>query len=295
VIERSAFDRIIGLPIWAGKVDPRPLDGGMTNHNFLVEDRGQRFVVRLGADNPVHNILRWHERAASEAAARAGVSPAVVHAEPGLMVLAFIDGKTFDEPDVRAHIDRVGRLLSNAHRSVGEAMQGATLAFWPFQVNRDYLARLHREASRHRPKLARYAAVNAALEKALGPIELIFGHNDLLPANIIDDGKRLWLIDWDYAGFNTAFFDLGGLASNASFSDAETARLLESYFGRPADAAMRRGAEIMTVVSLMRETLWSMVSEQNAMVDFDYVTYTAKNEERLERALAAIDLTPDAG
>jgi thiamine kinase-like enzyme len=288
------IDRIAKLPLWAGKVDPIPLDGGMTNRNFLVEDCGRRFVVRLGEDNPVHNILRWHERAASEAAARAGVSPPVVHAEPGLLVLEFIDGKTFDEPDVRADIERIAPLLRRAHRAVGEAMQGATLAFWPFQVNRDYIARLHRENSRHMSKLARYAAVNSALERALGPIDMIFGHNDLLPANIIDDGKRLWLIDWDYAGFNTPFFDLGGLASNASFSAPETDQLLERYFDRPVDDAMRRGATIMSVVSLMRETLWSMASEQNAMVDFDYAAYTQKNEERLEAALAANTLTPDA-
>jgi thiamine kinase-like enzyme len=286
-LQAQLLSKIMQLPLWRSKIDPVPLDGGMTNRNFLIEDRGKRYVVRIGEDNPVHNILRWHERAASEAAARAGVSPPVIYAEPGLMVLAFIEGKTFDEPDVRASIDRIGPLLKRAHRAVGEAMQGATLAFWPFQVNRDYMARLQRENSRHVSKIDRYLNINASLERALGPIELIFGHNDLLPANLIDDGKRLWLIDWDYAGFNTAFFDLGGLASNASFSPDETDRLLQAYFGRSADDDLRRAAQIMTIVSLMRETLWSMVSEQNAMVEFDYATYTAKNEDRLEQALAA--------
>jgi thiamine kinase-like enzyme len=282
--------RAASLPIWKGKVEPEPLDGGMTNRNFKVRDAGRSYVVRIGEDNPVHNILRWHERAASEAAARASVSPAVVHAEPGVLVLDFIEGRTFGEADVRYNIPKVAPLLRKAHRSVGEAMQGPTLAFWPFQVNRDYLARLQRENSRHSPKLPRHATLNAQLERDLGPIELIFGHNDLLPANIMDDGQRLWLIDWDYAGFNTALFDLGGLASNASFSGDETDALLEAYFERPVDESMRRGARIMTVVSLLRETLWSMVSEQNAMVEFDYATYTAKNEERLEEAVFALDI-----
>jgi thiamine kinase-like enzyme len=282
------LSRAAALPCWSGKVDPQPLSGGMTNHNFVVEDRGQRLMVRIGADNPVHGILRWHEQAASEAAARAGISPQVVYAEPGALVMAYIEGRTFDEPDIRTNISRIAALLRRAHREVGHAMQGATLAFWPFQVNRDYLGRLTRENSRHAEKLPRLAALNSDLETALGPVEIVFGHNDLLPANIMDDGKRLWLIDWDYAGFNTPYFDLGGLASNASFSSKETDALLEAYFERPADDEMRRGAKIMTVVSLLRETLWSMVSEQHAMVAFDYASYTAKNEERLEGAVAAM-------
>ncbi len=286
-IARAAF-----LPCWSSTVDPRPLSGGMTNHNFVVEDRGRKLMVRIGEDNPVHGILRWHEQAASEAAARAGISPGIVYAEPGALVMEFIEGRTFDEPDIRANIPAIASLLRRAHREVGHAMQGATLAFWPFQVNRDYLGRLARENSHHAAKLPRLAKLNSELEAALGPVEIVFGHNDLLPANIMDDGKRLWLIDWDYAGFNTPFFDLGGLASNASFSAAETDALLEAYFDRPADAAMRRGAEIMTVVSLLRETLWSMVSEQHAMVAFDYASYTAKNEERLEAALASLEHSP---
>ncbi len=283
--------RAAALPCWSGKVDPRPLQGGMTNHNYVVEDRGRRLMVRIGADNPVHGILRWHEQAASEAAARAGISPEVVYSEPGALVMQFIEGRTFEEPDVRANIPRIAPLLRRAHRDVGHAMQGATLAFWPFQVNRDYLGRLTRENSRHAGKLARLAKLNSDLEAALGPVEIIFGHNDLLPANIMDDGKRLWLIDWDYAGFNTPFFDLGGLASNASFSAAETDALLEAYFERPVEDTMRKGAAIMTVVSLLRETLWSMVSEQHAMVAFDYAGYTAKNEERLDGAVVGLKNT----
>jgi thiamine kinase-like enzyme len=277
--------RAASLPCWSGTVDPLPLSGGMTNHNFLVVDGGQKRVVRIGEDNPVHGILRWHEQAASEAAARAGVSPTILYAEPGALVMDYIEGHTFDEPDMRSNIARLAALLRHAHQSVGRMMQGATLAFWPFQVNQSYITRLKTEHSRHEAKLSRLEALNRQWEAALGPIELVFGHNDLLPANVIDDGKRLWLIDWDYAGFNTAFFDLGGLASNASFSSEETDHLIDAYFNGPDKTESHRKLKIMANVSLLRETLWSMVSEQHAMVDFDYATYTTKNEERLETAL----------
>jgi predicted Ser/Thr protein kinase len=88
----------------------------MTNHNFIVRDQGRMMMVRIGEDNPVHGIMRWHEKAASEAAAAAGVSPKIIYAEPGALVMEFIDGRTFGEPDVRADIPRIAELLRRAHR-----------------------------------------------------------------------------------------------------------------------------------------------------------------------------------
>jgi thiamine kinase-like enzyme len=85
-----------------------------------------------------------------------------------------------------------------------------------FQVLRDYGHVLREGGSAHLPDLPRLAAAAERLEAAVGPVEIVFGHNDLLPANLIDDGDRLWLVDWEYAGFNSPLFDLGGLASNAA-------------------------------------------------------------------------------
>ena len=106
---------------------------------------------------------------------------------------------------------------------------------------------------------------------------MVFGHNDLLPANFIDDGERLWLIDWDYAGFNSPLFDLGGLASNNGLSLAQEDWMLETYFERPVDDALRRRYQAMKCASLLRETMWSMVSEIHSDIDFDYAAYTAEN------------------
>ena len=88
-------DRAASLACWSGPVTPRPLSGGMTNANFVVEDRGARYVVRIGGDIPHHGILRRNELAASRAAAEIGVSPPVFHAEPGALVVGFIEGRTF--------------------------------------------------------------------------------------------------------------------------------------------------------------------------------------------------------
>ncbi len=82
-------------------MDPQPLAGGITNQNFTVEDHGRRYVVRVGSDILVHGVVRANELAASQAAHLAGLSPRVVHAEPGILVLDFIEGRTFTPEDVR--------------------------------------------------------------------------------------------------------------------------------------------------------------------------------------------------
>jgi thiamine kinase-like enzyme len=114
----------------------------------------------------------------------------------------------------------------------------------------------------------------------------VFGHNDLLAGNLIDDGRRLWLIDWDYAGLNTPLFDLANLASNNAFTRDDEATLLHVYFDAAPDAATLRGYDAMRVASLLRETLWSMVSELHPAVDFDYAAYTRENLARLDEERA---------
>ncbi|MGE0022262.1 MAG: phosphotransferase [Hyphomicrobium sp.] len=283
-------ERVARLPIWFGRVEPLALKGGITNKNFLVEDRGRKYVVRTGGDILVHGILRSSELAATRAAAEAGISPPVFHTEPGIMVIGYIDGRTFAPEDVRnpANLDRLVDLVRRCHRDVARHLRGPAPMFWPFHVIRDYGHTLKAGASRHLAVLPDLLARAAELEDAVGPIDVVFGHNDLLAANFIDDGKKLWLIDWDYAGFNSPLFDLGGLASNSEMPADMADAVVASYFGRPVDDALRRRAAAMTAASLLRETLWAMVSEIHSTVDFDYTAYTAENLARFEASYASL-------
>lgn len=287
----NARSRVAKLSIWFGSVEPRPLKGGITNHNFLVEDRGRRYVVRVGSDILVHGVVRSNELAASRAAHAAGLSPAVVHAEPGILVLDFIVGRTFTPEDVRnpANLPRLIELVRRCHHDIPLHLRGPAAMFWVFHVVRDYGHTLVDGMSRHIPIIPALLSRAAALEKAVGPIEVVFGHNDLLAANIMDDGKQLWLLDWEYAGFNSPLFDLGGLASNSELPPAGAERALSLYYERPVDDALRRRAAAMTASSLLRETMWSMVSEIHSTVDFDYGAYTAENLKRFEAAYAAFE------
>lgn len=280
------LDAIRRLPLWQGPITIEPLQGGITNRNYTVTDAGRRTVVRLGGDIPVHGIMRFNEHAASRAAAAAGISPPVLHAEPGILVIGHIDGRSFGPEDVRAERARCVALMARVHREVAAHLRGPVLSFNVFHILRDYGHTLTEGQSRHLPALPRLLAIGEALEKGAGRIELVFGHNDLLAGNFIDDGQRLWLVDWDYAGFNTPLFDLGGLSSNNGFSPEDDTAMLEAYYQVSATDDLRRRFQAMLAASLLRETLWSMVSELHSTLDFDYAAYTAENLKRFEAAHA---------
>ena len=284
-----AVERVRALSFWRQPVSPVPLGGGITNVNFTVEHGAEKFVVRVGDDIPVHQVMRFNERAASEAAFRAGLSPEVVYAEPGILIIRFIAGKTFRPEDVREprNLERMVPLIKRLHTEMPRQIRGPALVFWVFHVVRDYGHTLREGASRHLQRLPGLLAAADELERDVGPIEVVYGHNDLLPGNVLDDGNRLWLIDWDYAGFNSPLFDLANLASNNELLAEQEEWVLHAYFGQPANADLRRRYSAMKCASLLRETLWSMVSEIHSQLDFDYAAYTADYLGRFERALAA--------
>ena len=112
------------------------------------------------------------------------------------------------------------------------------------------------------------------LEAAVGTGDLVFGHNDLLAGNFLDDGARLWLIDWDYAGFNTPLFDLANLSANNVFPSQLAHELLAIYYGTAPDAAQLCALHAMQAASMVREALWGAVSHHHSLVDFDFQAYT---------------------
>jgi thiamine kinase-like enzyme len=285
----SVRDRIARLDFWSSEVEPEPLAGGITNTNFVVKDKGERFVVRVGDNIPVHMVMRFNEIAAARAAYEAGISPEIVYSETGIFVMRFIDGKTFDEPDVREphNLERIISLVQTCHTEIPKYFKGPALVFWPFHVCRNYIQTAREGNSRMIDALPRFIEITEELEETVGEIKLVFGHNDLLAANFIDDGDRLWLLDWDYAGYNTALFDLANLSSNNELSSKQEDRILEAYYQQPVTDRLRHRLAAMKCVSLLRETLWSIVSEIHSSLDFDYEDYTAKNISRFENAYEA--------
>ncbi|HZP20618.1 MAG TPA: phosphotransferase [Bauldia sp.] len=294
-LETSAREAAARLPFWKGRVEPVRLGGGITNVNFTVEDGGQKYVVRVGDDIPVHQILRFNELSASRAAYAAGISPEVVYSERGILVMRFVEGKTCAPADIRdpIRLAKILPLIKRVHREMPVHLRGPVLAFWVFHVIRDYAHTLADAHSRYESRLPDLLDAAAELELAVGPIDLVFGHNDLLAGNFIDDGNRIWLIDWDYAGFNSPLFDLSNLASNNSFDASQEEWMLATYFGRVPDPQLMQGYRAMKCASLLREAMWSMVSEIHSRLDYDYAAYTVDYMDRFARAFAAFSEEKD--
>jgi thiamine kinase-like enzyme len=284
----TPLEKVKGLSCWDGPVQAEPLGGGITNVNFVVQDGARRAVVRIGDDIPVHQILRFNEVAASRAAFEAGVSPAVLHHEPGVLVLDFITGRTMVAADLRQDdvLDQALDLVIRVHREMPKYLRGASLTFWAFHVIRDYAQTLRAGHSLHLDALPSFLAEAADLERAVGSIEMVFGHNDLLPANFLHDGNRMWLVDWDYAGWGSPLFDLGGLAANNGLSEAQERRMLQRYYGA-LDGGLWRRYLAMKAAAALREAMWSMVSELHSDLDFDYAAYTAANLSTYRQAMNA--------
>ena len=228
--------------------------------------------------------MRFNELAASRAAHAAGLSPAVVYAQDGLTVLEFVKSKTFSAAEVQQqhNLEKIVPLVRSCHMNVPTHLRGPVLVFWVFHVIRDYAAKLKEIGSPHATLVSELRAIGSKLEADAGPFDMVFGHNDLLAENILDDGDRLWLIDWDYAGYNSPLFDLGGLASNNGLSQGQESWMLETYFEAPVTDDLMHRYHAMKCASLLRETMWSMVSESTSNLDVDYAAYTADFYERFQ-------------
>ncbi len=268
-------DDVAALPLWDGRPAFEPLPGGISNLSLLATDRSGKYAVRLTRDFPFHNVFRDREVAVARAAHAAGFAPEVVHAEPGLMISRYVEARPLQPEDVRREIGRIVELLLRFHREMAAPI--GDYAFDVFDVNRSYMRALADE---------QWTALNERLAGMQVELPPVFGHHDLLAGNILDDGKRLWLIDFEYSGSGSAMFDLANLSSNSEFSAEQSAELLRAYFGH---TDLARAHRAMEAASLLREALWSLVSARHIHErDVDYVGYAETNFARLRQVVPGL-------
>jgi len=286
------LERILALPCWRGPIAAEPLRGGLSNESWKVIDTAGAHVVRFGVDFPCHHVSRAREVMVARAAHAAGFGPAVEYAAPGVMVLEYLAARTWTEADLRANPARIAALLRDFHTRMPTHITGEANLFWVFHVIRDYARTLRAGASPHSPDLPRYLALAAELEAAQVALPIIFGHHDLLPGNFLEGDGRLWLIDFEYAGFGTALFDLAGVAGNAGMDDDSARALLSAYFGTAPDPARWRAFAAMRCAALLREAMWAMVSQMHlAAPGADYAAHATEYLTRFETALARYHAT----
>ena len=289
-MDKQILDIINGIPIWKGNIEIKKLEGGITNENYLVINNKNRYVVRLGKDIPEHLVSRSNELIASKAAAKCGLSPDVIYHSEGILVLDFIKSKTLTNKDIKKNITKIIPIIKKIHKEMPNNVYGQSQIFWVFHVIHNYAKFLKDKNSQHIKILDTLVKKSQQIENISSPFEIVFGHNDLLSANFLDDGSRIWVIDWEYAGYNTPLFDLGGLASNNNFEIKEEIFLLENYFEKKINDRLLLQYNSMKCASLLRETMWSMVSEISSTIDFNYYQYTQKNMINFNEAFNSLQI-----
>jgi thiamine kinase-like enzyme len=284
----NSIEKIKSLSIWSHELTINPLEGGITNLNFLVKHGNDKLVVRLGQDIPEHLVFRSNEINVSKAAYEIGVSPKLIHSELGVLVLEFIESQTLDPKGVQKNLERIMPVIKKIHHEVPNFLSGQPSIFWVFHVIKYYANFLRSNHSSHQDKIHDLLQKTSTLEKLSSPREIVFGHNDFLAANFLDDGSKIWVVDWEYGGFNDPLFDIGGLASNNDFNQDLEKEALEMYYEKPLTNDVLLKYNSMKTASLLRETMWSMVSEITSKLEFDYGEYTQENLNKFNEAFESL-------
>ena len=273
--------------MWPGRrFAIEPLGGGITNRNFKIELdggpgwAGETVVLRIGGkDTELLGIDRRAEEASARMAASVGVVPGVVAmVEPeGYLVTRFIEGDPV--PPERMRESAVIVAVADSIRAIhgGTPIPGR---FDSHRVVEAYAATAEAHGVKP-PKDYEWAHdVSRRIEAFRGAQQLVPCHNDLLNANFIDDGERIRIVDWEYAGMGDRFFDLGNFSVKHGYEPANDEVLLRAYFGRSRDQDLA-SVRLMRFMGAFFEAMWAVVQQGISELDFDFVGYAAENFERL--------------
>ena len=285
----AEFDTLLDkVPALQGRPrDVVALAGGLTNTNLKVTTPDGRFVARISSkDSDLLAIDRDAEYANSRAAAQAGIAPEVIDylPEDHVMVVRFVDGRTYDATDLQdsANIPRAAAAVRQLHegpRFVNE--------FNMFRIQAGYLQicqqRGFRVPDRYTSLMPQVARLQTAL--AVRDAGTVPCNNDLLAANFIDAGDRMWLIDYEYSGNNDACFELGNIWSESNLSLDQLDELVTAYYGIHLHHKVAR-ARLLGLMSKYGWTLWASIQASTSTLEFDFWEW---GMEKYDRALAEFD------
>ncbi len=278
------------VPRLSGRVLVEELSGGLTNRNFKVVTPDATYVVRWSSsDASLLGIDRDAEHHNTRAAAEAGVGAEVFDYRPdlGMLVIGFLPGTALDDdafadPGVLARAADAARRLHAGPRFSGEfdmfarqAAYRATVAEQGFALPPGYDD--HADA---------WADVRRVLETR--PRVTVPCNNDLLAGNFIDDGERVWLIDYEYSGNNDAPFELGNTATECEFPPERVEAYTEAYYGRPTRGDLAR-VRLGALRSAYGWALWGFIQAATSPMDFDFQGWGRHRYEKAARTFRGPD------
>ena len=279
---------IAAIPRWTGRsVTAARIPAGLTNNNYRVEVDGVAHFVRIpGGATDLLAVDRANELVNTRAAAIAGVSPRVLHTVPewDVFVLEWLPAATMSVESLNAPgmPTRIAATLRQLH--AGPSFRDR---FDMSRLVERYLGVVDDRGipipAGYRAHLDRIPRIETAL--AAHPVAVVPCHNDLLADNYLDDGDRLWLVDYEYSGMNDPAFELGNTCQELAFDDGQVAELCAAYFGTATPARLAR-LRLQMIMSDMGWTLWAAIQARISTIDYDFGGWA---EERWARAAAALD------
>jgi thiamine kinase-like enzyme len=286
----EALAPLLGAP----EGEPVALDGGITNRNFRVRFGGHDYVVRMpGKDTELLGIDRGAERDAAECGARAGVAPAVAAllTDPPCLVTRFVAGEPMSEAELRepAALAAVADALGKIH-----GCEPIAASFDSFRIVEDYAAKVSARGGALPADYQRAHATAARIEAALAARAEApcLCHDDLLAANFIRTPDGIRIVDWEYAGMGSRWFDLGNFAVNNGLDAGQEEALLLAYRGAAPGPGELAALRLMRFMSDFREAMWGVVQGTLSDLDFDFAAYARKHFDRLATAEADAGFEP---
>jgi thiamine kinase-like enzyme len=285
----SIIEEVAGkIPEWQGKqISIAPLSGGLTNSNFKIEVDDVPYFVRVpGASTELLAIDRNNEYHNTKAASEAGVAPKIFHHLPeyNVMVIEFLNGRTMSKDSLNAAgmPTRMAQAIKRLH-----AGPRFLLDFNMFRLTEYYLSLCRDRAIKIPDGYLDRVPTFERIEKAMNakPLATVPCNNDLLAENYIDDGKQLWLIDYEYSGNNDPTFELGNTCQEMQFNDGQIAEVCAAYFGEATPAMIAR-MKLNMIMSDVGWGLWAAIQANISTIDFDFWGWAI---ERWGRAVEKMD------
>lgn len=264
--------------------------GGLTNRVFRIDTGKDRYVLRIPGEGTEEYIDRVVEIHNARVAARAGVSAEVIYADSatGVMLTRCIDGIVTMTPDEFSNRDgaaaRAGKALKQMH-SCGEEFQ---FRFELFAMIDDYLEILDRQKAELPQGYSDVVKASQPVRQALdqNPAALAPCHCDPLCENFLDNGERMWIVDWEYSGMNDPLWDLGDLSVEAGFGAAQDLELIRAYCGGEPSAAETGRMIIYKAMCDLLWTLWGLIQHSNDNPAEDFWAYSIGRFERCKTLMA---------
>ena len=279
----STFGELLNkVEILSDRSEISELSGGLTNRNLKIQTPDANYVARISSnESALLAIDRQAEYENSKIAAEIGIGAPVHDYLPnqGLLVISYISGKTFNSKDVAANLPRIAKSVRQLHSA-----KPFVRDFDMFKIQQNYLKIVKEKGFKIPKGYEEFEKYRLELLKAFTQTEdgKVPCNNDLLPANFIEDGEKIWLIDYEYSGNNDACFELGNIWSEAELPFDALAELVGAYYGKSRPSKLAR-AWLFSLLAKYGWTLWAAIQNEVSEIDFDFWEWGLVKYEAVQR------------